>query len=640
LSVQPAVNRDSKVCHHSARVPVAERRFRHALAGILLLVLLPQGAAAETAPAVRKILLLQSLDRGSMVFDKFTADFRTVLQERTREPITLVEFVVAPAGFTEAPGKPMLDFLQSIFADQAPALIVTVGGPAAAFVRSNRQHLFPKTPVLFSAVDQRYLGAAPLAEHETSAAVAIDYTKVLDDILQLLPDTRNVFVVTGTGPLSNFWYAELQRNFERYQNRLKFIWSGDLSYEQMLQRAATLPRHSAIYYVSSGTFATGGWQSEQRTLADFSARANAPVFGAQGAWLGAGIVGGRLLDIEGLGASAADAAVRLLNGESAARIHIPALSMAPPMFDARELTKWKIPEVRLPRQSVVQFQEPSLWGEYRAEVFTGIGVVVFESLLIVGLLYERRARYRAEVESRRNLALAADANRRTMTSALAGSMAHELSQPLNSILHNAEAADMLIASGRATPETLREIVSDIRHADVRATEIIDRHRTMLRNHPMDQRPVDIHGVVREGIAVVASDTRARHVRLDVDLPLYPCLVNGDQVLLQQVVVNLVMNAIDAMADTPADQRRVTVRNEVTTNSVTVSVRDEGSGLPASDDKLFEPFVTTKTSGLGIGLTIARTIVEAHHGRLDARNNPDGGATFVMTLPWYAAAAVN
>jgi hypothetical protein len=210
-----------------------------------------------------------------MVFDKFTADFRTVLQERTREPITLVEFVVAPAGFTEAPGKPMLDFLQSIFADQAPALIVTVGGPAAAFVRSNRQHLFPKTPVLFSAVDQRYLGAAPLAEHETSAAVAIDYTKVLDDILQLLPDTRNVFVVTGTGPLSDFWYAELQRNFERYQNRLKFIWSGDLSYEQMLQRAATLPRHSAIYYVSSGTFATGGWQSEQRTLADFSARANA-----------------------------------------------------------------------------------------------------------------------------------------------------------------------------------------------------------------------------------------------------------------------------------------------------------------------------------------------------------------------------
>jgi C4-dicarboxylate-specific signal transduction histidine kinase len=289
----------------------------------------------------------------------------------------------------------------------------------------------------------------------------------------------------------------------------------------------------------------------------------------------------------------------------------------------------------------VQFEAPDFWRDYRAEVFTAVAVVVFESLLIVGLLYERRARHRAELESRRNLTLAADANRRAMTSALAGSIAHELSQPLNSILHNAEAAEMLIASNRATSETLREIVSDIRLADVRATEIINRHRAMLRNRPIHKHPVDIHGVVRESVAFIANDVSAKHVRVDVDLPLYPCLVNGDQVLLQQVVVNLMMNAIDAMAQTPADRRCVTVRNEVTQSGVTVSVRDAGTGLPASfSGKLFEPFVTTKASGLGIGLTIARTIVEAHHGKLDARNNPEGGATFVVTLPWYAAAALN
>ena len=335
LDVQTAVIQVGKLCHHFARLPVAGRSLRHTLAGLLILVVLPQGAPAQTAPAARKILVLQSLDRGSMVFDKFTADFRAALQEHAREPITLVEFVVAPAGFTGAPGKPMLDFLQSIFADeQSPALIVTVGGPAADFVRKNRPQLFPKTPVLFSAVDKRYLGSAPLADNETSASVSIDYTKVLDDLQRLLPDTRNVFVVTGTGPLSTFWYAELQRNFERYQNRLKFIWSADLSYEQVLQRAATLPRHSAIYYISSGTFAAGGWQNEQRTLADFSVRANVPVFGVHGAWLGAGIVGGRLLNIDELGPNAAEAAVRILNGESAARINMPPVSMGTPTFDA------------------------------------------------------------------------------------------------------------------------------------------------------------------------------------------------------------------------------------------------------------------------------------------------------------------
>src|SRR5689334_19213894 len=159
------------------------RILRNGLAGVLIGLLLPQCAVAEGVPPVRKVLVLQSLDRGSMVFDKFTADFRAALQGRPRDPVTLVEFVVAPAGFTEAPEKPMIDFLQSIFADQqSPALIVTVGGPAANFVRRHRSQIFPETPVIFSAVEQRYLGGDGLAANETSATVAIDYTKILDDI--------------------------------------------------------------------------------------------------------------------------------------------------------------------------------------------------------------------------------------------------------------------------------------------------------------------------------------------------------------------------------------------------------------------------------------------------------------------------
>ena len=125
----------------------------------------------------------------------------------------------------------------------------------------------------------------------------------------------------------------------------------------------------------------------------------------------------------------------------------------------------------------------------------------------------------------------------------------------------------------------------------------------------------------------------KHVRADVSLPAAPCLVSGDQVLLQQVLVNLLINAIDAMAETPAERRRVTVHSRVHAQNVEVSVKDAGTGLPAQrDGKLFEPFVTTKANGLGIGLTIARTIVEAHFGRLTAHNNPDGGATFSVTLP--------
>ena len=126
----------------------------------------------------------------------------------------------------------------------------------------------------------------------------------------------------------------------------------------------------------------------------------------------------------------------------------------------------------------------------------------------------------------------------------------------------------------------------------------------------------------------------RRRRLAVlDLQPHPCVVYGDHVLLKQVLVNLVMNAMDAMAETPAARRRVTVRSEVHGTDVRISVSDAGTGLPAQlDGRLFAPFATTKSQGIGIGLTIARSIVDAHGGAIDARNNPGGGATFTITLP--------
>jgi len=318
---------------------------------------------------------------------------------------------------------------------------------------------------------------------------------------------------------------------------------------------------------------------------------------------------------------------------------VPLQLVGPPIFDWRELQRWRIDESRLPTGSIVRFRGPSLWRDYRREVLAVLGALAVQSLLIVGLVYQRRARQRAEVESRRNLTLAADANRRATVSALTGSIAHELSQPLNSILHNAQAGEMLIASNRATPDVLQEILSDIRSADARATQIIERHRAMLRNRELDRKPVDIHAVVRDSVSLVAHDMKARQIQLELDLPRHPCLIAGDSVLLQQVLVNLLVNAMDAMADTPADRRLVRVHDSIGPNGVEVSIRDAGSGLPHQlDGRIFEPFVTTKSNGTGIGLTIAHSIVEAHRGTMDARNNPDGGATFTVTLPCDDAAA--
>ena len=198
----------------------------------------------------------------------------------------------------------------------------------------------------------------------------------------------------------------------------------------------------------------------------------------------------------------------------------------------------------------MRYRGPSVWRAYRGTVLTGAGVLAIQSLLIVGLLYERRARRRAETESRKNLALAADASRRQTMAALTSSIAHELGQPLSAMIHNAQALQMMVSANRAPSGTIAEVLSDIQTQGVKATQIIDRHRTMLRSRQLDMKPIDLHAVIDESLALVDHELAVRQIDANIDLPSSPCIISGDPVLLQQVLVNLMINAMDAMAGTP------------------------------------------------------------------------------------------
>ena len=249
--------------------------------------------------------------------------------------------------------------------------------------------------------------------------------------------------------------------------------------------------------------------ADERVLADLHATANAPLFAAHSVFLGAGIVGGTLMSIDDLSRNTADVAVRLLNGAPPSSINVPPQQPGQPIFDWRELQRWGIPESRLPPAASCAIARRACGSAYRRTVLSAAGVLAVQSLLIVGLLYQRRARQRAEIESRKNLALAADASRRETMSALTSSIAHELGQPLSSMMHNAQALQMMVTANRATPDTIGEILSDIQAQGVRATQIIDRHRTMLRSRQLDKKPIDLHAVIDESLALVAHDMRAR-----------------------------------------------------------------------------------------------------------------------------------
>jgi signal transduction histidine kinase len=259
-------------------------------------------------------------------------------------------------------------------------------------------------------------------------------------------------------------------------------------------------------------------------------------------------------------------------------------------------------------------------------------LLTIQAMLICGLLVERRARRRAELDSRKSLSLAADVTRRESVSALTSSIAHELAQPLSAMMHNAEALRLMIHDRGVTNEAMEEVLSDI-HADgILAAQIIERHRMMLRSRELERKPVDLLVVLNNTLALVAHEMKSRAVDVTVKSSSDPCIVCGDAVLLQQVFVNLMMNAMDALQETASDRRHITIGTHAGRSEVEVTVRDTGPGLSADlVDKLFTPFVTTKPNGLGIGLAIARTIVNAHGGRISAGNHPEGGATFTVAL---------
>ena len=216
---------------------------------------------------------------------------------------------------------------------------------------------------------------------------------------------------------------------------------------------------------------------------------------------------------------------------------------------------------------------------------------------------------------------------------LSGAIAHEINQPLTAILSNAQAALHLLEVESPDLAEVREAIDDIVHEDNRAGAVITRLRNLLRKGEKKSESIDLNDLVHSTIALLKNELIGRHINMEAALANGLPETYGDPVQLQQVLLNLFMNAMDAMATTPIGRRHIMVSTRTAQGSVEVLIRDYGSGLGHEDPALlFKPFHTSKTNGLGLGLTICSTIVHAHGGKLTLLNHQDGGAVAVFSLP--------
>jgi C4-dicarboxylate-specific signal transduction histidine kinase len=266
-------------------------------------------------------------------------------------------------------------------------------------------------------------------------------------------------------------------------------------------------------------------------------------------------------------------------------------------------------------------------------MFLMIAVVLAQAALITGLLYEHRRRTFAEVQAARRSAELAHVNRYAMAGELTASIAHEINQPLGAILTNTETAQVMLNSPAPDLKEIKEILSDIHRDDKRVGEVILRLRSLLKRAPFELRDLDLNELVGETVDLLSRVAAAREVKVDSFLASVSLPIKGDRVQLQQVIVNLVINAMDAMSIIPSGQRRVKINTVRGSEFAEISVSDAGPGVPPEKLKeVFEPFFTTKSQGMGMGLSIARTIIEAHDGKIWAEKKTGSGAVFHISLP--------
>jgi signal transduction histidine kinase len=527
------------------------------------------------------------------------------------------------------------DWLRRKYQNVRIDLVVAISEDAVAFLADARGEPWPAAQVLFLEatsvrVDTRtalpQAGGILLDDH------FVDMFRVMRTVV---PDARHVALVYGASAIEIARWREMPGYVRKAG--LEPIDLASASIEETLAKIKRLPEHSVVLLLAPVVDANGNALGPTQACEALSAAATVPLFTPGAQDLGCGSVGGLGRDWEAVGRVLAEETVARLARPSTGIIGLPVARYTTLAFDDRQLRRWGIPESRLPPGAVVRFREPSIWRDYRPLVLTALGLTVVQSLLIAGLVFEHRRRRRAEVESRRHLAAMAHLDRRAAMGELATSLAHELNQPLNAILQNAGVAQMMLAATTVPPALgeMAEILGDIRNDDIRASETIRRMRQLLQKRELEAQPVDLNDVAQETVAIVRPDARSREIELHLDLGTALPPVAGDRVHLQQVVLNLLMNALDAVSAMPADRRRVQVVTSDEGGEVRLAVLDAGTGIaPDGLSKIFEPFFTTKRSGagMGMGLAIARSIVEAHAGRMGAENNTGGGATVWFRLP--------
>lgn len=514
--------------------------------------------------------------------------------------------------------------------------LVTVGPPAFQFGLELRSELWPDTPIVFAAVDDLSIAKATgdLGEmNVTGRTLRLSLTKSVEAARMLVPNLKQI-VLLGDPLEQQLFRSHFAEELAALPAGVSVVDLTGRPLNDIKQRVGALPRDSAIIYTAATNDGAGSDLIPYEMSEIVAAVSNRPIVVDIGNRLGHGGTGGFVIRNEIVGSEAADLVLRVFNGETASQIPLTESDAIQLTFDWRELHRLGISDSVLPSRSTVLFREPSAWEQYRWRIVLAMAALVLQTALIAGLYYEDRRRRAAEDSAHLLATELEQSNRLATAGELTASIAHEVRQPLTSIVVAAEASLNWLGNKIPDLDEVRSSLRNIIKEGHRVDDVVRNMVAMFRHQPLERVPVDINLLIADLLALAGRKIQASDVRVQTAYAEDP-IVLGNPVQLQQMFMNLIVNAIQAMNEHKGRDHVLRLRTETTRSlgQVSIIVQDTGPGIAAEHvDHIFKPFFSTKSGGMGLGLAICKSIVDAHGGTLTVAASDQGGTVFKIVLP--------
>jgi len=590
-----------------------------------------KAAAREAQPAV--LILDQSA--GLPAYQDVIANLRSTIVVEAKRPAAFYTESLDLSRFATPDHSRILDaYLQGKFRNVRIEVIVALGARALDFATTLRRTSgWSNLPVVFALVPEKALKQLELPPNVTGQTIGMSLVNMVVAAKALVPGLKRVALV-GDRLESQTFRFPLAEELPAVRSQVEILDLTGLPMRELTARLSSLPDDAAVIYTSLNVDGDGRVFAPGDALTEVARAANRPIVVDAEPHVGRGAAGGFVLHPSLVGQQAGRLAARILGGESAAAIPVGMADVIRPVFDWRQLQKWGVSESSLPAGSEIRFREPSMWEQYRWRVIVVVFAMLLQTALILGLLYEDRRRRSVEASNQALLGELGHVNRIATAGELTASIAHEIRQPLATIVSSGAAGLNWLSAKTPDLEEVRTNLQTIVNAGHRADGVLKNIRAMFRHESPAHVRLSINELIRDVLALTVRRIEAEQIILRVTLKGDPePAVLGDPIQLQQVLLNLIANAVDAMNTDSTRAHELRIASGVEDGNAIISVEDTGTGIAADKaDTIFNAFVTTKPGGMGLGLSICKSIVGSHGGRISIAPGAGRGTVFTVSLP--------